>query len=60
MEPNGGWASEAEQGGTEIGSGWGSQRTRLDRAGLFWEGLVGMVTLRRQEAERGLMKQELC
>lgn len=36
--PGGGWASEAEQGGTETGSGWGIQRRRLERVGLFWEG----------------------
>lgn len=44
-------ASEARLGGTEIGSGWGSQRRRWGKAGLFWGELAGMAMLsRRQEA----------
>lgn len=44
-------ASEAKLGGTEIGNGWGSQRRRWGKVGLFGEELVGMALLsRRQEA----------
>lgn len=41
--PDEGGASEAELEGTELGSGWGSQRTRWGRVGPFWEGSAGTV-----------------
>jgi len=44
-------ASEAKQGGTERGSGWGIQRGCWGMVALFWEEFVGMVMLnRRQDA----------
>lgn len=51
-------ASEAEQEGTERGSGWGIQRKRWGRAALFWEELEGMVTPSRKQ-EPGELRLEL-